>query len=122
MINDAIAKVVNKEDLSQMEMEATMNEIMSGEATPAQIGSFITALRMKGETVDEIVGAARIMREKATKINVFNTTLSLDRDEINVDGLSFRIVRAVSPAIVDVVDYAFSGSPELITNLGGACW
>ena len=85
MINEAIAKVVNREDLSQAEMEAAMNEIMSGEATPAQIGAFITALRMKGETVDEIVGAARVMREKATKISVLETSLSLDRDEINVD-------------------------------------
>lgn len=85
MIQGAIGKVVNKEDLSQTEMEAVMNEIMSGEATPAQIGAFITALRMKGETVDEIVGAARVMREKATRIIVIDTSLSLDRDEINID-------------------------------------
>ena len=85
MIQGAIGKVVNKEDLSQTEMEAVMNEIMSGEATPAQIGAFITALRMKGETVEEIVGAARVMREKATRINVIDTSLSLDRDEINID-------------------------------------
>ena len=85
MIQGAIGKVVNREDLSQAEMEAVMNEIMSGEATPAQIGAFITALRMKGETVDEIVGAARVMREKATRINVIDTSLSLDRDEINID-------------------------------------
>ncbi|OGP50760.1 MAG: anthranilate phosphoribosyltransferase [Deltaproteobacteria bacterium RBG_13_43_22] len=85
MIQGAIGKVVNREDLSQAEMEAVMNEIMSGEATPAQIGAFITALRMKGETIDEIVGAARVMREKATRINVIDTALSLDRDEINID-------------------------------------
>lgn len=85
MINEAIAKVVNREDLSQAEMESAMNEIMGGEATPAQIGAFITALRMKGETVDEIVGAAQVMREKATRINVVDTSLSLDRDEINID-------------------------------------
>jgi anthranilate phosphoribosyltransferase len=82
MIQAAIAKVVNHEDLSQAEMETVMNEIMSGEA---QIGAFITALRMKGETVDEIVGAARVMREKATRIKVIDTALSLDRDEINID-------------------------------------
>ncbi|MEW6185031.1 MAG: anthranilate phosphoribosyltransferase [Thermodesulfobacteriota bacterium] len=85
MIQGAIGKVVNKEDLSQAEMEAVMHQIMSGEATPAQIGAFITALRMKGETVDEIVGAARVMREKATRINVFDSALSLDRDDINID-------------------------------------
>ena len=85
MIQGAIGKVVNREDLSQTEMETVMNEIMSGEATPAQIGAFITALRMKGETVEEIVGAARVMREKATRIKVIDTALSLDRDEINMD-------------------------------------
>jgi anthranilate phosphoribosyltransferase len=85
MIQEAIVKVVNQKDLSQTEMETVMNEIMSGEATPAQIGAFVTALRMKGETVDEIVGAARVMREKATRIQVIDTALSLDRDEINID-------------------------------------
>jgi anthranilate phosphoribosyltransferase len=85
MIQAAIAKVVNRENLTQTEMEAVMNEIMSGEATGAQIGAFVTALRMKGETVDEIVGAAVVMREKATRINVCDNALSLDRDEINID-------------------------------------
>lgn len=85
MIQGAIGKVVNREDLSREEMEAAMNEIMSGEATPAQIGAFITALRMKGETVEEIVGAATVMREKATRIKVIDVSLSLDRDEINID-------------------------------------
>ena len=68
MIREAISKVVDGEDLSQEEAAATMNEIMSGDATPAQIACFITALRIKGETVDEITGCAKIMREKVTKI------------------------------------------------------
>ncbi len=70
MIRELIAKVVDKADLSELEMETAMDEIMSGEATPAQIGSFITALRLKGETVDEITGAARVMRKKATRVHV----------------------------------------------------
>ena len=70
MIKKSIAKVVAGEDLEQTEMEETMNEIMSGEATPAQIGAFITALRIKGETVSEITGAAVVMRAKATRIAV----------------------------------------------------
>ena len=57
MIREAISKIVDRQDLSEADMILVMNEIMSGEATPAQIGSFITALRMKGETIDEIVGA-----------------------------------------------------------------
>lgn len=85
MIKDAIAKVVGGEDLTQAEMEEAMDEIMSGKATPAQIGSFITALRMKGETVDEIVGAARIMRNKSLKVNLDNHQVNIDRDEINIE-------------------------------------
>jgi anthranilate phosphoribosyltransferase len=68
-IKQAIAKVVTHQDLSEEEMVDVMNEIMGGTATPAQIGSFITALRMKGETVAEITGAVRVMREKATPID-----------------------------------------------------
>ncbi|MFQ5586950.1 MAG: anthranilate phosphoribosyltransferase, partial [Thermodesulfobacteriota bacterium] len=70
MIRDAIAKVVISEDLTESEMIEVMNEIMTGGASPAQISAFITALRMKGETVAEITGAARVMREKATRIEV----------------------------------------------------
>jgi anthranilate phosphoribosyltransferase len=69
MIKEAIAKVVTLEHLSEQEMIGVMQEIMSGEATTAQIGSFITALRMKGETIDEIVGAVKVMREKSTFID-----------------------------------------------------
>jgi len=62
-----------------------MDEIMSGEATPAQIGAFITGLRLKGETVDEITGAAKTMRAKATKIKVGRDLVSIDRDDINIE-------------------------------------
>ena len=69
MIRETIQKVVNGQDLTERETVDTMNEIMSGEATPAQVASFITALRIKGETIEEITGAARVMREKSTKIH-----------------------------------------------------
>jgi anthranilate phosphoribosyltransferase len=85
MIRKAIAKVVERENLSEGEMIEVMNQIMSGESTPAQIGSFITALRMKGETVEEITGAARVMRERATPIRVGRNVLDIDRDDINID-------------------------------------
>ena len=75
MIKEAIDKAVRKINLPETEMMAAMEEIMGGEATPAQIGSFITALRMKGETVEEVTGAARIMRQKATRINACATTI-----------------------------------------------
>lgn len=67
-IQEAIAKVIEGADLSRGEMTDAMNQIMSGEATDAQIGAFLIALRVKGECVDEIAGAASVMREKATPI------------------------------------------------------
>jgi anthranilate phosphoribosyltransferase len=85
MIRKAIAKVVEREDLTEAEMIEAMDQIMSGAATPAQIASFITALRMKGETVAEITGATRVMRERATPIRVRDHLLDLDRDDINID-------------------------------------
>ena len=78
MIKEAIALVVTGQDLDEQQMTAVMQEIMSGEATDAQIGSFITALRMKGETIDEIVGAVRVMREKATFVDTGVDTASGD--------------------------------------------
>jgi anthranilate phosphoribosyltransferase len=68
-IKQAIGKVVTGQDLTETEMISVMNEVMGGGATDAQIGSFITALRMKGEVIDEIVGAVRVMREKATPVD-----------------------------------------------------
>ena len=82
MIKQAIAKVVEKEDLSEREMNKVMSEILSGEATPAQIGGFISALRMKGETVDEIVGAARAMRDKAVFVD---TGVQTHKGEVLLD-------------------------------------
>ena len=63
MIKEAIAKIIKKENLSDEEMTTVMNEIMDGEATDAQKASFLTALNMKGETIDEITAAAKVMRE-----------------------------------------------------------
>ena len=69
MIKETIEKIVNKIDLKEPEMRDAFGEIMSGRATPAQIGAFVTGLRMKGETVEEITGAAKVMREKCLKID-----------------------------------------------------
>jgi len=66
-------------------MQRVMEEIMTGKATPVQIGAFVTALRIKGETVEEITGAVRVMRAKAIKVRLNNHLVNLDRDEINVD-------------------------------------
>lgn len=69
MIKEAISIIIQNISLSESEMAECMTEIMEGKATDAQIGAFLTALRIKGETIDEITAAAKIMREKATKIN-----------------------------------------------------
>ena len=84
MIKEAIGLLVEGRDLSEQMMIEVMTMVMGGEATAAQIGAFMTALRMKGETIAEIVGAARVMRDHATPIEV-HATLDIDRDDINLD-------------------------------------
>ena len=76
-IRDAIATVVAGRDLSEADAAATMEEIMTDAATPSQIAALLTALRMKGETVDEIAGMVRVMRAKAVP-------LALDGDVLDV--------------------------------------
>lgn len=68
MIKETIRKLTERRDLSADEAAQAMTEIMSGEATPAQVAGFIVSLRMKGETVEEISGCARVMRAKAKSI------------------------------------------------------
>jgi anthranilate phosphoribosyltransferase len=65
MITDLIQKMIDRVDLTEQEARAAMEEIMTGQSTDAQIGAFLTALRMKGETAQELIGFARVMREKA---------------------------------------------------------
>ena len=74
-IRQAIDKLVNRLDLSEAETVDVMNQIMTGEATPLQVAAVLTALRMKGESIDEITGAARVMREKAHRVNVGTKTV-----------------------------------------------
>ena len=68
MIQEAIRDLIAGADLGRAKMRAVMEQIMSGQATDAQIGAFLVALRIKGETIDEIAGGAEVMREKATPI------------------------------------------------------
>ena len=70
MIREAIEKLVNGESLSIDQSSQAMDEIMSGTATPAQFGAFVTALRVKGETIDEIAGMVQTMRRKSLKVQI----------------------------------------------------
>jgi len=85
MITEAITEVVEGRDLSVEMMTGAMEEIMGGQATPAQIAALLVGLRLKEETVTEIAAAARVMRRFATKIQPGNHLVNVDRDEINVD-------------------------------------
>ncbi len=70
MIKEAISALVSGKSLTSEDASKVMEEIMQGEATPAQFGAFVTALRLKGETVDEIVGLARTMRARAIPVTI----------------------------------------------------
>lgn len=128
MIKESINKVVNGKDLTEKEAVETMNEIMSGEATPAQIASFITALRMKGETIEEITGCARVMREKATRIITSHPlvvdTCGTGGDEAHTFNISTIAAFVVAGAGVPVAKHgnrsvsSSCGSADVLKALG----
>lgn len=83
----AIKTILQQQDLTSAEMNSTMRLIMTGQATPAQIGGFLIGLRLKGESIDEIVAAAQVMRELATKVDVQSPHL-VDTCGTGGDGIS----------------------------------
>lgn len=97
-IQDALARLLENQDLSAEEMQSVMRIIMSGEATDAQIGGFLIALRVKGETVDEITGAARVMRDLATKVPLGTDNL-VDTCGTGGDGSSLFNVSTASAIV-----------------------
>lgn len=127
MIKEAIYKVINREDLSTEMAFETMNEIMEGKATEAQIGSLLTGLRMKGETVEEITGFASVMREKATKIETdFNVIdiVGTGGDEAGTFNISTTTAFVVAAAGVPVAKHgnrgvsSKCGAADLLEKLG----
>jgi len=99
MIKEAIGKVVKGENLTVQEATESMNEIMEGKATPSQIAAFITALRLKGETVEEITGCAKVMREKALHIDTETKTI-VDTCGTGGDGTNTFNVSTVTAFVV----------------------
>lgn len=101
-IKQALGAVIENQDLSLEEMASVMREIMTGECTPAQIGGFLVALRMKGETLDEITAAARVMRELATKVELsvenLVDTCGTGGDEANLFNVSTASAFVVAAA------------------------
>ena len=128
MIKEAIEKAVRKTDVPEAEMMAAMDEIMEGIATPAQIAAFITALRMKGETVGEVTGAARIMRQKATRINACSSTIvdtcGTGGDKLNTFNISTTAAFVAAAAGLTVAKHgnravsSGCGSADVLEALG----
>jgi anthranilate phosphoribosyltransferase len=128
MIKEAIAKVVAKTNLTEADAETVMREIMQGEATDAQIAAYITALRMKGETVEEITGSARVMREKAVPIKLDAKyqidTCGTGGDMAHTFNISTTVAFVVAGAGVTVAKHgnrsvsSKSGSADVLQALG----
>jgi anthranilate phosphoribosyltransferase len=98
-IQTAIRTVCDRQDLSQEQMRTVMRIVMTGEATPAQIGGLLIGLRMKGETVDEIAAAAEVMRELATRVNVSGPHL-VDTCGTGGDGINTFNISTASAFVV----------------------
>lgn len=98
-IKVALARFVERQDLSQAEMESVMRQIMTGGASPEQIAGLLVALRMKGETLDEITGAVVVMRELATGVAVSGDHL-VDIVGTGGDGASLFNVSTASAFVV----------------------
>jgi anthranilate phosphoribosyltransferase len=128
MIREGIAKAVRGEDLREAEMMAVMTEVMEGAATPAQIAAFMTALRIKGETVEEVTGAARIMRQKATRIDARSSvvvdTCGTGGDGSNTFNISTTTAFVVAAAGLTVAKHgnravsSGCGSADVLEALG----
>jgi anthranilate phosphoribosyltransferase len=127
-IREALHRVVDGEDLTEEKMISVMEQIMNGDAGDLQLGAFITALRMKGESVNEITGAARVMRKKAESLNVASTnivdTCGTGGDGGNTFNISTAAALVVAGAGITVAKHgnravsSRSGSADVLKSLG----
>ena len=96
-IQNALKKVLDKVDLKEVEMVSIMTQIMEGQVKDSQLGSLLTALRIKGESIEEIAGAAIVMRDKSENINVSRTETIVDTCGTGGDGANtFNISTAAA--------------------------
>lgn len=128
MIKEAIGKVVERIDLSEDEMTQVTREMMGGEAVPSQIAAFLAALRMKGETISEITGAAKVMIDKAIKIKPhYDNVIDLcgtggdQQGTINVSTVASFVVAGAGVPVAKHGNRSVSsqvGSADVLEELG----
>ncbi len=127
MIKQALTTLLEGKDISRENMIEIMNYIMEGKATDSQIGAFLMGLRMKGETIDEITGAAQVMREKAVKITPPGPcidTCGTGGDSSGTFNISTTAAFVVSGAGITVAKHgnraasSKSGSADVLQELG----
>jgi len=127
MMQDAIRKVVEMQDLSETEANMAMLEMMSGRASHSQIGSFVTAMRMKGETENELVGFVRAMRDNASRISVPENAVDLcgtggdGSGTFNISTVASFVVAAAGVPVAKHGNRSMSsksGSADLLMALG----
>ncbi len=119
-IKEALKSVVERTDLSEQAAWAAMGEVMDGQATPAQIGALVTALRMKGETSSEIAGFARAMRERAQRITPRAEVL-IDVVGTGGDRLStFNISTTTAFVVAAAGGYVAKHGNRAVSRLSGA--
>jgi anthranilate phosphoribosyltransferase len=128
MIKESIGRLILCHNLPEEEMVRVMEEIMTGSATDAQIGAFLTALRLKGETIEEITGAARVMRAKSVKVDPgpepVVDTCGTGGDEANTFNISTASAFVASGAGITVAKHgnkavsSKSGSADVLAALG----
>lgn len=127
MIKEAIYQLISGKDLDYDQAKTVMEEMMTGEATPAQMGGFLTALRMQGETIDEITAFATVMREKGIKIEPKREVIDIvgtGGDEVGTFNISTTSAFVVAAGGVPVAKHgnrsvsSRSGAADVLENLG----
>lgn len=127
MIREAIQTLIDGRALTMEEAAQVMEEIMEGKVTPAQLGAFLTALRLKGETVDEIAGLARVMRAKAIRVTATDPVIDVvgtGGDSLNTFNISTAAAFAVAGTGLKVAKHgnrassSQCGSADVLEALG----